>query len=66
MVCVSVYVEVELALSEQTFWPLVGINVTSTGRVTDPNILPPKSYRVQSRAWGEKTRACFKGKCLAL
>lgn len=56
----------DLAFNEETFWSLVGANMTSAGWDTDSNILPPKKCRVQSRAWGENTCACFKGKCLAL
>lgn len=35
----------ELVLRGQTFWPVVGVNVTSTGWDTDSNILPPKELQ---------------------
>lgn len=45
-----------VAFTHQTFQPLVGISVEKL----------KKNGRVESTAWGGNTRACFKGKCLAL
>lgn len=52
----------EFAFREQTSWSLVRLNVT-TGGEAGSNTLPQKNW---GEARGEKTRACFKGKCLSL
>lgn len=67
--CVCIQAASEVALKEQTFWPLVGSDVMSTGWHTASNTQPPpppSSKNWGTTAWGEKTRARFKGKCLSL